>query len=140
LLYVVVLEFPPSESLQTHMCSSKSQCHKLTTPSVSKQKLRSRKSVGLRLFFALLARNSHEVLSNELGLSIVKLKTFGTNFTRSPPFWADGTEAHKTALMCVDAVKSKYQLLNKCKLLFNLVVHQQQLHCLWQHSSSFGKV
>ena len=42
----------------------------------------------------------------------------------------DGTEAHKTVLMCVDAVKSKYQLLYKCKLLFDLVVHQQQhLHC-----------
>jgi hypothetical protein len=59
-------------------------------------------------------------------VSIVKLKTFDTNFTRSPPFWADGTEAHKTALMCVNAVKSKYQLFNKCKLLFDLVVHQQQ--------------
>jgi hypothetical protein len=47
-----------------------------------------------------------------------------------PSFWVDGTEAHKTALMCVDAVKSNYQLLNKCKLLSNLVVHQQQhLHC-----------
>jgi hypothetical protein len=40
-----------------------------------------------------------------------------------------GTEAHKIALMCVDAVESKYQLLNK---LF--------LHCLWQGSSSFGEV
>ena len=26
--------------------------------------------------------------------------------------------------MCVDAVESKYQLLNKCKLLFDLVIHQ----------------
>ena len=46
---------------------------------------------------------------------IVKLKTFGANFTKSPPFWADGTEAHKIASTCVDAVESKYQLLNKCK-------------------------
>ena len=37
-----------------------------------------------------------------------------------------GTEAHKTALMCIDAVKFKYQLVNKYKLLFELVVHQQQ--------------
>jgi hypothetical protein len=59
-------------------------------------------------------------------VSIVKLKTFGTNFNGSLPFWTDGTEAHKTALMCVDAVESKYQSLNKCKLLFKLVVHQQQ--------------
>ena len=74
-------------------------------------------------------------------MSIVKLKTFGANFTRSPSFWADGTEAHKTALMCVNAVKSKYQLLNKCRMLFDLIVHQQQcLHCFWQHFSSFGKV
>jgi hypothetical protein len=53
-------------------------------------------------------------------MSIVKLKTFGANFTGSLPFWADGTKAHKIALMCVDVVKSKYQLLNKCKLLFRL--------------------
>jgi hypothetical protein len=53
-------------------------------------------------------------------VSIVKSKTFGANFTRSLPFWIDGTEAHKTALMCVDAVESKYQLSNKCKLLFDL--------------------
>ena len=34
--------------------------------------------------------------------------------------------------MCVDTVESKYQFLNKCKLLFNLVVHQQQhLHWFW---------
>ena len=65
-------------------------------------------------------------------MSIVKLKTFDANFTGSPPFWADGTEAHKTALMCVNAVKSKYQLLNKRKLLFDLVFHQQQhLHCFY---------
>jgi hypothetical protein len=32
--------------------------------------------------------------------------------------------------MCVDAVESKYQTLNKCKLLFDLLVLQQQhLHC-----------
>ena len=74
-------------------------------------------------------------------MSIVKSKTFGANFIVILPFWADGTKVHKTALMCVDAVESKYQLLDKCKPLFHLVVHQQQhLHCLWQHSSSFGKV
>ena len=85
--------------------------------------------------------SSHEALFIELRVSIVKLKTFGANFTRSPPFWADGTEVHKTALMVVDAVKSKYQSSNKCKLLFDLIVHQQQhLHCFSQHSSSFGKV
>ena len=62
----------------------------------------------------------------------VKSKTFDANFTGSPPFWMDGTEAHKTALMCVDTVESKYQLLNKCKLLFDLVVHHQQhLHCFY---------
>jgi hypothetical protein len=70
---------------------------------------------------------------------IVKLKTFDANFT-CPPFWADDTEAHKTTLMCVDAVESKYQLLNKCKLLFDLVVHQQQhLHCFRQHSVRLAK-
>jgi hypothetical protein len=56
---------------------------------------------------------------------LVKSKNFGANFTGSPPFWADGTKVHKTALMCVDAVESKYQLLNKCEFLFDLVVHQQ---------------
>ena len=72
---------------------------------------------------------------------IVKVKFFGINSTKSPSFWADGTKGHKTALMCIDAVKSKYQLLNKCKLLFDLIVHQQQhLHCFWQHSSLFGEV
>jgi hypothetical protein len=35
------------------------------------------------------------------------------------------TPFYKTTLMCVNAVESKYQLLNKCKLYFNLVVHQQ---------------
>jgi hypothetical protein len=59
-------------------------------------------------------------------VSIVKSKTFGYNFSGSLPFWVDDTEAQKTALMCVDAVESKYQLLNKCKLLFDLVVHRQQ--------------
>jgi hypothetical protein len=59
------------------------------------------------------------------GVSIVKLKTFGANFIGSPPCWADGTKTHITALMCVDAIESKYQLLNEYKLLFDLVVHQQ---------------
>jgi hypothetical protein len=58
------------------------------------------------------------------------LKTFGANFIRSPPIWADGTEAHKTTLMCVDAVESKYELLNKCEL-FDLVVHQQQIYIVY---------
>ena len=63
-------------------------------------------------------------------MSIVKSKIYDANFTGSPPFWADGAEAHKTVLMCIDTVESKYQLLNKYKLLFDLVVHQQQhLHC-----------
>jgi hypothetical protein len=61
-----------------------------------------------------------------MGVSIIKLKTFGANFTGSPSFWTDGTEAHKTALMCIDAVESRYQSLNKCKLLFDLILHQQQ--------------
>ena len=74
-------------------------------------------------------------------MSIVKLKTFGANFIGSLPFWMDDTEAHKTALMCVDAVESKSQLLNKRELLFDLVVHQQQrLHYLWQHSNMFAEV
>jgi hypothetical protein len=65
-------------------------------------------------------------------VSIVKSQTFDTSFTGSPPFWADGTEAHKIALMCVDAVEFKYHLLNKCKLLFDLIVHHQQhLHCFY---------
>jgi hypothetical protein len=59
-------------------------------------------------------------------VSIVKSKTFDANFTGSPPIWADGTKTHKTALMCIDAVESKYQTLNKCKILFDLVVLQQQ--------------
>jgi hypothetical protein len=53
-------------------------------------------------------------------VSIVKSKTFDANFTGGPPFWVDGTKAHKVALMCVNAVESKYQLANKCKLLFDL--------------------
>jgi hypothetical protein len=70
------------------------------------------------------------VLSGELGVSTVKSKTFAANFPGSPPFWADGTKAHKTALMCVDAIEFKYQLLNKFRLLFDLIVPQQQhLHC-----------
>ena len=74
-------------------------------------------------------------------MSIVKLKTFDANFIESPLFWVDGTKMHKTVLMRVDAIESKYQLLNKCKLLFDLVVHEQQhLHCFSQHFSSFGKV
>ena len=65
-------------------------------------------------------------------MSIVKSKTFDANFIGSPSFWADATEAHKIALMCIDVVESKYQLLNKFKLLFDLVVHQQQhLHCFY---------
>ena len=28
--------------------------------------------------------------------------------------------------MCVNAIESKYQLLNECELLFDLIVHQQQ--------------
>jgi hypothetical protein len=59
-------------------------------------------------------------------VSIVKLTTFGANLSGSPSFCAYGAKVHKTALMCVDAVESKYQMLNKCKLLFDLVVHQQQ--------------
>ena len=74
-------------------------------------------------------------------MSIVKSKTFGAGFTGSLPIWTDGTKANKTALMCINVVESKYQLLNKRKLLFDLVVHQQQhLHCFWQYSSSFGEV
>ena len=62
-------------------------------------------------------------------MSIVKSKTFGANFAGSPPLWVDGTETCKTTLMCVDAIEAKYQLTNKCKLLFDLVVHQQhQIH------------
>jgi hypothetical protein len=73
-------------------------------------------------------------------VSIVHSKTFGAYFSGSPPFWADGTEAHKTALTCVNTVESKYQLLKKCKLLFDVVVRQQQhLHCFRQHSSSFER-
>jgi hypothetical protein len=49
------------------------------------------------------------VLSGELGVSIVKSKIFGANFTGSLPIWADGTEAHKTALMCIDTVESKFK-------------------------------
>ena len=59
-------------------------------------------------------------------MSIVKLTTFGTGLFGSPPFCADGSEAHKTALMCIDVVESKYQMLNNYKLLYDLVVHQQQ--------------
>ena len=39
---------------------------------------------------------------------------------------------HKTVLMCVNAVESNYQLLNKCKLLFDLVLYHQ-------HPSLFGR-
>ena len=59
-------------------------------------------------------------------MSIVKSNFFGANFTGSLPIWADGIEAHKTALICINIIESKYQWLNKCKLLFDLVVHQQQ--------------
>ena len=58
--------------------------------------------------------SSHEALSGKLGVSIVKSKTYWCQFDWKPPFWADGTEAHKTALMFVNAIESKYQLLNKC--------------------------
>ena len=74
-------------------------------------------------------------------MSIAKLKTFGANFIGSPPIWVDGTKAHKIVLMCVDIIESKCQLSNKCKLLFDLVVHHEQhLHCSWQHSNLFGEV
>ena len=74
-------------------------------------------------------------------MSTVKSKTFDANLAGSLPFWADGTETHKITFMCVDAVESKYQLLNKCKLVFDLIIHHQQhLHCFWQRSSSFGEV
>jgi hypothetical protein len=47
--------------------------------------------------------------------------------------WKFGRRAPKgikTSLMCVGAVKSKYQSLNEFELLFDLIVHQQQhLHC-----------
>ena len=65
-------------------------------------------------------------------MSIIQQKTFDANFTGSLPFWVDGAEAHKTALMCVNAIESKYQLLNEYKLFFDLIVHQQQhLHCFY---------
>jgi hypothetical protein len=98
--------------------------------------------MGLSHFFCTFSTKLRALYSsNELGVCIVKSNTFGANFTRSLPFWVDVTKAHKTAFMCVDAVKSKYQLLNKYKLLFDLVVHQQQhLHCICQHSNSFNKV
>jgi hypothetical protein len=71
-------------------------------------------------------------------VSIVKSTTFGANFIGSLAFWADGTEVHKTALMCVDAVKSKYHLLNKCKLLiFDLVVHKEQIFALYLATFQF---
>jgi hypothetical protein len=39
--------------------------------------------------------------------------------------------------MCIDAAESKYQFLNEGKLLFDLVVHQQQqLHCFYIVSSN----
>ena len=99
--------------------------------------------MGLRSFFALLARKLHashssrQGLSGEPWVSIVKLKTSGANLTRSPPFWADDTKAHETATPLIPNIKC----WTKCKLLFDLVVHQQQhLHWKWQHSSSFGEV
>jgi hypothetical protein len=66
------------------------------------------------------------VFSGKLRVSLIKWKKFGANFTGSLPLWVDGTEVHKIALMCIDAIEFKYQLLNKCNLLFDLVVHQQQ--------------
>jgi hypothetical protein len=70
-------------------------------------------------------------------VSIVKSTTFGANFIESLAFWADGTEVHKTAMMCVDAVKSKYHLLKKCKLLFDLVVHKEQIFALYLATFQF---
>ena len=56
-------------------------------------------------------------------MPIIKSKKVGANFTGGLSIWADDTEVHKIALMCVDVVESNYQLLIKCKLLFDLVVH-----------------
>jgi hypothetical protein len=70
------------------------------TPSVSNQKFCFTESVGLRLFFAFLARNCvrcialTKAFSSELGVSIENQKNFDANFIGSPSFWADGTEAH----------------------------------------------
>ena len=68
--------------------------------------------------------SSHQVLSHEPGVSIVKSKKIGANFMGNLSFSVDGTKVHKTMLMCVNAVEFRYQLLNKCKLLFDLVVYQ----------------
>ena len=90
--------------------------------------------MGLRLFFALLAQNCVHCIALSLSLSAFmrargvhsKVKNFWRRFDRKSTILADGTEAHKIVLMCVDAVESKYQLLNKCNLLFDLVIYQQQ--------------
>jgi hypothetical protein len=77
---------------------------------------------GLKVMFRTFStklcvlHSSHLAFSGELGVSIGVSKSFGVNFSRSPPFWVDDAEAHKTALICVDAVESKYQLLNNCKV------------------------
>jgi hypothetical protein len=86
--------------------------------------------VGLRLFYALLARNCVHCIAftafrRARGVHS-KVKDFWRQFHQEPAILGDGTEAHKTALMCVNAVESKYQMLNKCKLLFDLVVQWQQ--------------
>ena len=92
---------------------------KINTPSVSKWRLRFKISMGFKVIFCTFStklsalHSSHEALSGELGVSIVKSKLFGANFSGNPLIWADGTKAHKTVLMCVDTVESSYQLLNK---------------------------
>ena len=104
--------------------------------------------MGLRSFFALLVRKCMHCIAltkrfrRARGVHS-KVKNFWRQFHWNPaisPFWADGTKAHQTALMCINAIESKYQLLNKCKMLFDLVVHQQQhLHSFWQHSIRLTK-
>ena len=81
--------------------------------------------VNFRTFSTKLSalHSSHYAHSGELEVPIVKSTKFGANFTESLSFWTDGTKAHKTMLMCINADESKYQLLNKCKLFFDLVVH-----------------
>ena len=79
---------------------------------------------GLKVIFRIFSTkmcalySSHEALANKLGVSIVKYLTPISLEARQ-----FGTEAHKTMLICLDTIKSKYQPLNKCKFLFDLVVH-----------------
>ena len=74
-------------------------------------------------------------------MSIVNLKTFGAIFTGSLSFWADGTKAHNILVDVRRRRRVQISVLKQVKLLFDLVVHQQQhLHCFWQHSNSFGEV